>query len=77
MLQGLFHWVVSLIYLKASLELSFLFNIGFYMEDPNVLRQLQRRQKGIWVAFIMNTIAIISTAVVLSFMAYMYKFELF
>ena len=76
-MQGMFHWMVSFIYLKASVELPFLFNIGFYAQDLIVIKRLQRRQKMMAVVFIVNTSLMILTALVLFCFAYLTKFELF
>lgn len=39
--NGIFHWIVAWTYLKASIEMPFLFKLALYLEDPETRSKIK------------------------------------
>ena len=60
--NGVFHWIICWLYLKASIEMPFLFKLSLYVDDPNTVQSIGRQQWTInWIFWINNVLIALMT----------------
>lgn len=61
--NGYFHWIVCWLYLKASIEMPYLFKLSLYVDDPETVRTIAKQQRTIsWVFWANNIFIALMTA---------------
>lgn len=75
--SGLYHWLVSWIYLKAAIEMPFYFNIGLYVKDQTVVAKLQKSRKYLNIIFWANIALMIIVLIVELILEWFSKYEAF
>jgi hypothetical protein len=64
--RSLFQWTISILYLQASIEIPYLFDVRMYLApDPAVLQRLRLRKCLVHTAYTVGVVAIVITYVFL------------
>jgi hypothetical protein len=63
--SGLFHWIMCWMYLKASIEVPFFFQVGLYLKDKETMVTIRKQHNKINVLFWVNIAFLLISTIVL------------